>query len=178
MIVVSSRTGRACCQSVVSSAWWIQPTDVKTDSASVAAYSDTTAEYGSDDEKCTVHNSYCSHHSLVLDEVEDDRERDEDDNDCKEHDEGHAKEDGGKEGSTEVLGNEEQDTGYGKTDRGRAEQDRNYSPRAEQENKGELIVQTNGQWCCYVHVRCAMPYLLNNTTLCANWSLPWGVLRS
>ena len=21
-------------------------------------------------------------------------------------------------------------------------------------------------------------YLLNNTTLCANWSLPWGVLRS
>ena len=24
----------------------------------------------------------------------------------------------------------------------------------------------------------SMYYLLNNTTLCANWSLPWGVLRS
>ena len=27
------------------------------------------------------------------------------------------------------------------------------------------------------NVKCAIN-LLNNTTLCANWSLPWGVLRS
>ena len=113
----------------------------------MAAYSDTTAEYGSDDEKCTVHNG--SHHTFVLDEVEDDREHDEDDKDYKEHDEGHGKDDGGEDGFREVLDSEDQDTDHGKTDRGRAEHEMNYSP-----NKGELIMQTNSQWCCYTCTMC------------------------
>ena len=51
--------------------------DLKIDSASVAAFSDTTAEYGSDDDKFTVHNS-CSRHTFIIEDSEDDDDEDED----------------------------------------------------------------------------------------------------
>ena len=98
----------------------MEPTDAKTGSASVAAYSDMTAEYGSDDDKYTVHNS--SRHTLVG-EVEDDREQEDDDKEHKELEEGD-----GEEGFTEILTSGYEDTDYGQADGGRAEQERNSSP--------------------------------------------------
>ena len=51
--------------------------DLKIDSASVAAFSDLTAEYGSDDDKFTVHNS-SSRHTFIIDDSDDDDDEDED----------------------------------------------------------------------------------------------------
>ena len=65
---------------------WLKPMDLKIDSASVAAFSDTTAEYGSDDDKFTVHNS-SSRHTFIIDDSDDDDE-DEDDEEDEEEEEG------------------------------------------------------------------------------------------
>ncbi|KAK2191841.1 hypothetical protein NP493_44g08004 [Ridgeia piscesae] len=56
---------------------WLKPMDLKIDSASVAAFSDLTAEYGSDDDKFTVHNSSSRHTFIIDDSDDDDDEEDE-----------------------------------------------------------------------------------------------------
>ena len=47
-----------------------------------------------------------------------------------------------------------------------------------------MFVRDSGKWATVLAeglpgaVASGLCNLLNNTTLCANWSLPWGVLRS
>ena len=57
--------------------------DLKIDSASVAAFSDLTAEYGSDDDKFTVHNS-SSRHTFIIDDSDDDDDEEDEDEDEEE----------------------------------------------------------------------------------------------